>query len=895
MYRLVKLSRLLLLLLITYGCSSIPDNPWYKAVPEKSPFVIIPAENVTLNSVVNSEYIPFLEDVSSSALSLVAQVDSSGSASLPLNAIVLYPGTDNRLEPIWISRAPGGLADELGNRYQEKFTQNNYYFSGIKIHKLHMGERSLFAAQLNGILMLSESSLGIEDGIRSYLGSTPDAGLGELTLAPGSIVMNTPSLDQMARQLGSVTYRPYIKNALKGTKPALLQVSKREDEENTGESFEGDIPLSEEPASELVAALSHGNAPLELDQYISSNAAAFGIFRLQPTLAPPRSVPDTTRLDSILMNDKVRYAKFAESLDAPFALVMYAESGFLSTGEHLFLRKLNDRNALQSQLNSLVQEGLADRSGGTYYIQSRVLSQLIGSELSDMREFYLDLTGNVVVISKRKGLAEVVASDRSRRRVIYYESNYRDVKSELPEEISGLFIAGSEFYSFISPFLSPENYASVLASRFDLLAASTQLNEEENNLNFSLRTYKTGRSTQPYEEKWLFPIGGAELSGEPVLADIGGSGRDEVIFATENGSVYALAADGTVVFQLNTGGDRPVGSPVVYDWYATNQNVILLAAGNKIYGWDDTGSPLPQFPFELGEAITSPLTVADINRDGLPEIVVGTADRRLHAIEGRGNNLSGWPLTTNSVIRSKPVIDYFQGSYSVLAFSENAVHAWFPDGVPRSGFPKFVNASLNGSPYLLDGNILGGAADGYLYSIGNNNIFADSLNIYSNTSDSTGIAAVYVSNSALAGTPSVHDVRIQTEEATHSGSMILTMSSNGSVFLVDKDGQLRFTQSMGQPAATGFSPFAKDITNDNLEDVIALANFGRLYAWEIIDGERIYALPTTGMNHPIMEDIDGDQYVELIARTQEGLRCWTIYGVEEEDNDDSGSDQNSSQ
>lgn len=882
MHRLLKLSGVFLLLMIGYGCNSIPENPWHKTVPQKTSFIVIPAENVTLNSVASSEYIPFLEDVTSSALSLVSQIDSSGSVSLPLKALMLYPGTNNRLEPIWISDAPDGFAKELGNRYQKKFAQNDYYFNGIKIYKLHLRERSVFATQLNNIMLLSESSLGVEDAIRSYIGTQPDAGLEDLSLTPGSVIINTPSLDRWAVQLARVAYRPYLKNAFKGTKPAVLEVSKREEEETTGETFEGMIPLSMEPASELVAALSQENAPLELDQYISSNAAAFGIFRLQPTLAPPRSVPDTTRLDSVLMNDKVLYSKFAQSLASPFALVTYSESGFLSTGEHLFLRKLNDRNAFQAELNNLVREGLAERSGGTYYIQSRVLSQLIGSRLSGLREFYLDLTGNAVVISARKGLAEVVTSDRSRRRVIYYEQNYRDVKSELPDEVSGLFIAGNDFYSFISPFLSPDNYGSVLASRFDLLAISTQINSSEDSLNFSLNTYKTGRSTQPYEEKWLFPIGGAELSGEPVLADIGGSSRGEIIFATENGSVYALAADGTVVLQLNTGTDTPIGSPVVYDWYATNQNVILLAAGNKIYGWDDTGSPLPQFPFELNEDITSPLTVTDINRDGLPEAVVGTADRRLHAVDGRGNNLSGWPLTTNSVIRSKPVIDYFQGSYSVLAFSENAAHAWFPDGVPRNGFPKFVNASLSGSPYLLDGNILGGAADGYLYSIGNNKIFADSLNIYSNTSDSTGISAVYVSNSALAGTPSAHNVRIQTGEATHAGSMILTMSSNGSVFLVDKDGQLRFTKSMGQPAATGFSPFAIDITNNNQKDVIALANFGRLYAWEVLNGERIYALPTTGMSHPIMEEIDGDGYLELIARTREGLRCWTIFGVEDE-------------
>ncbi len=883
MLRLLKCSVLLLPVILLHACGNIPDKSWHEAVPEKTPFVIIPEENATINSVLQSEYIPFLDDITSSALSLVSQIDSSASSSLPLKALMLYPGTQSNLEPIWVSESASGLIQNLEELYYKKFTQNQYHFKGVMIHKLHIRERAVFATELNDLLLLSESSLGIEDVIRSYMGLQPTLALEQMELKPGSIVMNTPALDRVASQLSKINYRPYLKDGLKGTGPALLEVSRMESEEISGDIFRGTIPLTAEPASELVASLSHQNAPIELDRYISSNAAAFGIFRLEPRLAPPASLPDTTMLDEQLMNDKVRYSKFAKSLGNRFALVMYSESGFLSTGEHLFIRQLTDRNALQEQLNTLVNDDLAERSGDTYFIQSRVLSELFGSKMSDIREFYLDLTGDAVVISKRKGLAEIVASDRSRRRVIYYEQDYRRIKEDFPDDVSGLFIGNTDFYSFVEPFLGPENYGGIIASQFDMFSISTRLDEDENSLSFSMRTYQTSRSDQPYQEKWLFPTGGAGLTGKPILTDIGGSSRDEVVFATENGSIYALAADGTVVLKLDTGSDTPVGSPVVYDWYATNQRVILIAAGNKIYGWDETGSSLPQFPFELDEQITSPLTVHDIDRNGLPEALVATADRQLHAVDGRGQNLTGWPLTTNSIIRTKPAVDYFEGAYSVMAFSENAAHAWFPDGVPRDGFPKFVNASLNGSPYIYEGRILGGAADGYLYAIGRNRLFADSLNIYSGTSPESGIEAVYVSNSALTGTPEVRNLRVRPddESETHSGDMILTMSANGSVFLLDRNGQLRFTKSMGQPSAQEFSPFITDINNDNIRDVITLASFGRLYAWNLLGGERIQPLPTTGMEYPIVENIDGDRYVELIAQTREGLRCWTIYGETE--------------
>ena len=194
-----------------------------------------------------------------------------------------------------------------------------------------------------------------------------------------------------------------------------------------------------------------------------------------------------------------------------------------------------------------------------------------------------------------------------------------------------------------------------------------------------------------------------------------------------------------------------------------------------------------------------------------------------------------------------------------------------------------INASLNGSPTIYNGNILGNAADGNLYALGPGKFFADSLNVFDNSADSSNIEAVYASNSALLGSPSVQDLTVTSDAQTYSEPMILTMSSNGSVFLINTDGQLRFTQNMGQPAASSFSPFITDLENNEQDDIVGLANFGRLYIWSLGSGERTYAVPTAAMEYPIISDIDDDGYNELIAQTQEGLRTWTIFGQPDEE------------
>ncbi|MGD8746831.1 MAG: hypothetical protein PVI44_00055 [Balneolaceae bacterium] len=878
---LQKLPALIILALVVItSCSSIPDRPWSDAIPENAPYVIIPSRDATLNSVLSSSYTPFLDDITSSANQLLSQVDSTATDPINLKAIMLYPGANNNLETVWFANAPKGFIKLMKEHFYQNFTQNHYYFEGIVIHKLHLQNRILYAAQIHENLMLSESSLGIEDAIRAYLDKLPRADLGDLPLEPGHIIMNTPALDGWVEQLAKVIYRPVIKNALKGTKPALLSIEETGEQQNREFRLSGTIPLSKENIpDDLVAAISSANAPIALDRYISSNAAAFGFFRLEPRLAPPTSLPDTTDMDSNLMNDKVRYADIAKTIGPEFALVLYAKSGFLSTGEHVFLRKLKDPAAFRQELSRLANDDYIERKDGTYFIRSHAIAKLVGSSLCGFKDFYLDVSNNVAIISKRKGLVEMVSSDRSRRRTVYYDQKYREIKKQVGKQISGMFITGNDFYPFIKPFLAPDNYVNAVTSKFDLMAVSVAVNDNGGNrsLDFHLNTYQTKDRSAPYREKWLFPTG-SDLSGEPVLTDIGGSSQQEVVFATKSGELFALASDGTVVMQANTGTDEPIGSPVVYDWYATNQNVILQAAGNKIYGWNDNGEPLPKFPFKLKERITSPLVVNDVDRNGLPNALVATADRKLHVLDGRGEDLPGWPVMTNAGIHTKPVVEDYRGAVSIIAFSENAVHAWYANGTPRRGFPTFLNASLNGSPIVYKNDILGNAADGYLYSVGPVKLFADSLNVFETTSDSSDIEAVYASNSSLTGTPSIQELTIQNESNTYREPMIITMSSNGSVFLMSTSGELRFTKNMGQPAAPSFSPFIADINKDKQDDLIALANFGRLYVWQVNNGDRIFTVPTSGMQYPIVTDLDEDGFNELISQTQEGLRCWTIYG-----------------
>jgi hypothetical protein len=756
-----------------------------------------------------------------------------------------------------------------------------------------LGDRALYAAQLNNWLLVSESSFGIEECIRSYLGTEPSIALSPDQLSTNKLIFNTPHADRWIRQLSRVTYRPLVDSVFTGTEPVVLSVTQAERDSTNQLRLEGDISVIPSESSALISALSESPADLQLDRYISSNAAAFAIFRMPPRKVPP-SISDPTPLDSLLINDHELYDRLYATLDNEFALVMYEESGYLSEEEYLWIRHLADYREFYQILYELSRDGYIDRSDDAFYVSSTILGQLISSEMGRLNEFYLGTSWKGAIISKRKGLTESVKSDRSRRRVIYYDEQYMKIKQNWPEQLSGFVMANSErFEAFIQPFLAPENYVDVITSKFDVLTMTFRQKEEQGQekIAFQLDTYTQERSNLPYQERWIYPLTNEELSGKAVLADIGGSSRDEVIFATTGGQISALASDGTTVLETNTGSDTPIGSPVVYDWYGNGQDAIMVAAGNKIYAWNTAGELLPKFPFQMDEQITTPLNVTDVTRDGIPEIIIATADRNIHVLDGRGNNIEGWPHTTNTPVSESPVFRNVDDLWSVFAFSGNTLHAWKQDGSRRPGYPKFIKASFAGQPVTTDKHIYGNSTDGNLYVLGTEPIINDTLNVRSveeggllsglrdndSSPDSIRTEAVYVSNSALSGTPGVQNLTLRNQEDRAVNELAYTtVSSNGSVFILNNEGVLRYTQSMGQPTAEGYSPIVYDIYQDGRPEIINLASFGRLYAWEVLSDQRMYSLPTTAMEHPVFVDLDSDGYTELIAQTRGGLRCWTL-------------------
>ncbi len=874
---------ILILSSLVFSCSKIPDKPWYKVIPGYAPAVLVFADSTTLSQALQKKYMSFFDDLSGTAIPVVQKLTIPSSGPIMTRAMILFPEKANRWTPVWVASGDHDLLKSIDTAYTRAYSQQKYLFHDIPIRKLFLKNLVIYITRLNHWILFSESSYGIEESIRAYLGLIPALDVKRTPLQPGTLVLNAGHLDRWVNLETGLKYRPMVEGAFQGLKPVDLHVSSVDTANNKRITIKATVPLGPDSTqTALIRALSGKPRHFELLRYIPSDAAAFALMQA-PEAMRADTISHPTAFDSLLQAQPALYQQFKNTLDPEWAFVTFDPGGFLSVGENIFIRRLKDASSFEDLLSNLADENIIQQTGSGYYIRSRLFARLLGTPLCTYSTFYAGTTGASVVLAPRLGLVTRLQSDWSHRRVMYYSDYYKSIRRDFPEETSAFFFVQSgHFQQYIKSYLHPTNTVSAITTQFETLGASLT-REGPDKLSLLAHTYSTHKSNRPYRERWVFSTDGSPLSGEPAMGNLGGNAHNELVVATKGGEISILAADGSILNQMATIGDTPVGSPVIYDWYGNGRNAVLIASGNKIYAWNANGDLLPKFPIILNEAITSPLAVADVTRDGIPELIVATADRKLHVLNGLGKDIPGWPVETNTIITHKPAFTRFQNEWSVWAVAGNALFAWNRYGSARSGFPVFAPATLSDTPVFADNQLLLGAANGYLYTIGPKRMLSDSLNAYRNAPYDTldggrlHMGALYVGNSAIVGQPVVRDLDISIDSVhTEHVHTILTGTDNGSVFLFKTDGKLLFTENMGQPMSDKWAPHFADFNYDNHDELVTLASFGRLYAWNLTNRSRLFNLPTASMSYPVITDLDGDGDIDVIAGTREGVRMWTI-------------------
>lgn len=169
-------------------------------------------------------------------------------------------------------------------------------------------------------------------------------------------------------------------------------------------------------------------------------------------------------------------------------------------------------------------------------------------------------------------------------------------------------------------------------------------------------TWVKGWPQHVFDTVWSSPsVGDLDHDGQLEVIVGVDAHRDPYFGSIDGGALYVFRADGSqfpgfpvympenfesmpALTDLDGDGflDIVIGGGAFYDHGPV---------GYKVHAVNRFGQPLPGWPVSTGHHVTGSPAIADLNRDGRQEVIVGSWDQKLYAWSYNGQPVSGFPVT----------------------------------------------------------------------------------------------------------------------------------------------------------------------------------------------------------------------------------------------------------
>ncbi len=309
----------------------------------------------------------------------------------------------------------------------------------------------------------------------------------------------------------------------------------------------------------------------------------------------------------------------------------------------------------------------------------------------------------------------------------------------------------------------------------------------------------------------------------------------------------------------------------------------------------------PNFPYTTDSSVYSSPIIVDMNNDGNEEIISADTNGNIFALNTYGSNVSGFPVATNSNIRTSlamgnldddaqleiaalsydrkvTIVDndgsiLYQGEVDQLFMGTPAIADFAGDSKE-----EVIFGNMNNNVYAIDGNgnaidnfpvtlpnrVLGGIAVGDVDSDGDKELAVGCFdgNLYIIEADGTYRSVTL--GGQITNTPIIY-----------GNGRVAVSSSNFHLYIVENDTMI---QDITLPAKISKSAIAADFNNDNDYELAFSLENGETYIMED-DGTIFEGWPIdlgAGIDGaPVAGDLDGDQIMDIVVINSEG----TIHGL----------------
>jgi len=184
-------------------------------------------------------------------------------------------------------------------------------------------------------------------------------------------------------------------------------------------------------------------------------------------------------------------------------------------------------------------------------------------------------------------------------------------------------------------------------------------------------------------------VGGFEFSTDENINRSFAVGLHELIntpmhtyaFTSRTGKIYAIAHKDTTTIEYidYDTGSTLLFTPVIADLDYNGLSEVIAAAHNrKIYALDYDNQLLSGFPVELTASFNSELAVADLDNNNTKEIIAGTVDGKLWAVEHNGLIRTGFPVQLTGAVTGSPIV---LNNSRIVAGTRNNLYVVSPEGI----------------------------------------------------------------------------------------------------------------------------------------------------------------------------------------------------------------------
>ncbi|MCU0500153.1 MAG: FG-GAP-like repeat-containing protein [Anaerolineae bacterium] len=357
-----------------------------------------------------------------------------------------------------------------------------------------------------------------------------------------------------------------------------------------------------------------------------------------------------------------------------------------------------------------------------------------------------------------------------------------------------------------------------------------------------------------------FPV---VLSGEPaeyssvVLGDLDRDGKDEIVFAGRDGWIYAVKANGAVLWQYNV---------------VPAMDASAIRPAGKI-------------------VVSSTPALADMDNDGWLEVVVGVGtdtntlshNGGVLALTHDGRLVAGWPQNTGEAnlngftdgVWSSPAVGDLDGDGKmeiIVGGFDHRIYVWRPDGTPLTGWPRYVDDTVWASPALADLD-----KDGYLEIVIGSDCWGQKgglLHAFRYTGEEIPGYPILI-DQAMFSSPAIGDLDGDgwLDIVVGSGNYPFGTQPARAVFAFDRLGRAL----PGWPVPTDdfvlSSPTIGDINGDGSADVVVGTQGGKVYAirgngsvlpgWPVQARNRYASTGPLAFSSPVLGNFDADTLPEV--------------------------------